>query len=95
MTPTIEDRFREFHENNPQVYTSLVELAQEARERGVRRLGIELLWARLRWHYLVEVEQGNEPFKLNDHFTSRYARLIIDNEADLADLFEIRKLRTA
>ncbi|MCP4448536.1 MAG: hypothetical protein GY811_24845 [Myxococcales bacterium] len=29
-------------------------------------------------------------FKLNNSYTSRYARLIVDREPDLADLFELR-----
>ena len=32
-------------------------------------------------------------FALNDHYRSRYARLIMEQEEDLRDLFEVRELR--
>ena len=31
-------------------------------------------------------------FKLNDHYTSRYARLIMEREPDLRGIFRTRKL---
>ena len=91
---TIDERFSEFHANNPGVYDELVALARRARARGHRRLGIELCFGALRWNRMVETT-GENGFKLNDHFTSRYARLIMAQEPDLAGFFETRVLRSA
>jgi hypothetical protein len=38
---------------------------------------------------------GDAGFKLNDHFTSRYARLLMQREPDLYGLFETRAVRAA
>lgn len=88
---TIQERFEEFHERHPEVYASLVQFTREAVKRGKRRIGIRLIWERVRWY--VEIEQGDAEFKLNDHFHSRYARLIQQQEPDLYGVFETRKLK--
>lgn len=36
----------------------------------------------------------DEQWKLNNNFTSRYARLLLENEPELEGLFEIRSLRS-
>jgi hypothetical protein len=91
---TIEERFREFHAANPDVYDELVRLARRARARGHRRMGIELCFGALRWNRFMQTT-GEGGFKLNDHFTSRYARLIQAQEPDLQGFFELRTLRSA
>jgi hypothetical protein len=35
---------------------------------------------------------GDEDYKLNNNFTSRYARLLMQHNADLAGFFEIRAM---
>ncbi len=91
---SIEQRFREFHENNPSVYTELVDMARKLHERGYTKLGIELIWSAFRWNRMMRTTADEYGFKLNDHFRSRYARLIMANEPDLADFFQVRTLRT-
>lgn len=87
---TIQVRFEAFHTANPFVYDKLVSLAREVKSKGRTQYGIESLFARLRWHY--EFETTGEQFKLNDHFTSRYARLIMEQESDLKGFFSTRQI---
>lgn len=91
---TIQERFEEFHRLNPQVYTKLVQLARDLKRKGFKRLGINCLWEVLRWHYLHEIGPtiDTSGFTLNDHYASRYARAIMQNEADLKDIFSTRTL---
>jgi hypothetical protein len=93
---TIEDRFANFHHQHPDVYTHLVRLARQARALGHQRIAIEMLWQVVRWERIVvglpDTEEGG--YKLNDHYRSRYARLIMTAEPDLEDLFETRTLRS-
>lgn len=43
---------------------------------------------------LVQIElKSKDPFKLNNNYTSHYARLVMNNESDLRDFFELRNLR--
>lgn len=91
---TIQQQFQEFHERNPWVYDRLVALARQLVSNGATRLGIGMLWEVLRWQYLLSTTDPNSDFKLNDHYRSRYVRLIRQQEADLAARFELRKLRS-
>lgn len=91
---SIQERFEDFHAANPQVYAGLVRLARQAVDRGHQRIGIELLFAVLRWEHMMTTTRESG-FKLNDHFTSRYARLIMEREPDLEGFFETRKLKAA
>ena len=90
---SIDTRFAEFHAANPHVYAQLVSLARQAHRRGYRRIGIELLFSALRWRSMMRTTADEYGFKLNDHFTSRYARLIMAREPDLVGLFALRTLR--
>ena len=89
----IQARFEAFHEANPHIYRNLVWLAREHVLAGVHRLSIDYLYHVIRWRMFVET-RSPELFKLNDHFTSRYARLIEGREPDLRGLFACRRLRS-
>lgn len=89
---SIQTRFEKFHEENPHVYEELVKLARVAKERGRARFSIDMIYQVVRWNRFI---QTNDPaFKLNDHYRSRYARLIMDQEKDLSGMFEIRELKS-
>jgi hypothetical protein len=83
-------RFEIFHRENPHVYRLLTDLARRWKiATGGQNLGIRTLWEQLRWQ-LATATTGVD-YKLNDHFTSFYARLIEHQEPDLRGLFELRK----
>lgn len=92
FAPSIQERFEAFHQAHPEVYEYLVRLCYNLQDRGFQRYGIRSMWERARWHFHVERQMGDE-FKLNDHFPSRYARLIVAEHPDLAGFFELRELR--
>lgn len=88
---TIQERFESFHTTNPGVYQALVALVMEMRQRGVRRYGMKGLFEILRWRYAMRT-QGDE-YKLNNIFTSRYTRKMVEEYAELRDFFELRELK--
>lgn len=83
-------QFERFHRAHPEVYKVLVHLARTATSNGIKRLGIAMLWERLRWEFTVG-EQSGADYKLNNNWRSFYARLIMEQEADLAGIFETRR----
>lgn len=89
---TIGDRFTRFHADNPKVYEALVRLARIAKSKGHKTVGMKMLFEVVRWEVYLETTDPN--FKLNNVFTSRYARLIMKQEKDLADFFETRELKS-
>ena len=88
----LEAKFWEFHTQNPEVFRKLRELALQMRRRGLEQYSIKSLFEVLRWHHALET---NDPsgFKLNNNYTSFYARLLMEQEPDLKDFFELRTLR--
>lgn len=92
-TRTIAERFWEFHRANPWVYDALVKLTRDWLALGHERIGIGMLFEVLRWER-GQTTVGDE-FKLNNTYRSRYVRLIIRREPDLASAFETRELKAA
>ena len=89
----IEQDFWRYDRENPKVYRMIVNLARTVRAAGYEHYSMDAIFHRLRWHYNIE-NKSTEPFVLNDHFTSFYARLVMSREPDLADFFSIRKQRS-
>jgi hypothetical protein len=82
-------RFLEFHAANPHVYERLRDLALYVKRQG-KKVGIRLLWERLRWDLEVEVDRLEEGPRLNDHFPPFYARKLMAEVPQLAGFFETR-----
>lgn len=91
---SIRERFTTFHNGNPKVYREIVGIARQMKARGVQKMGISLIFERLRWLHFIEV-QTDEGFKLSNDFRAEYARLIMNREPDLEGFFETRALRRA
>lgn len=88
---SIAERFEDFHRDNPQVYAELLKLAKRAAARGCTRLGIKCLWESVRYNLSVST-YSPDGYKLNNDFTARYARLLMEQEPELAGLFETRAM---
>ena len=87
---TPEARFDDFHRLNPHVYSDLRDLCHQVRRAGVARFGIRTVWERLRWKARFETTRPASDYRLNDHYTPFYARLLMQ-EPELAGLFETRE----
>lgn len=87
----IQRRFEKFNRENPAVYDKLVELALSAKANGHKRLGIKALIERARWYYTIEVN-SNESFKINNDYSSRFARKMMKEIPALRGFFRLREL---
>lgn len=94
---SIAERFRKFDEANPWIAEALVRLARDwvVRHGDDARIGIKMLFEVLRWQWHMSVVDTGEPYRLNNDFTSRYARKIMEEHSDLEGVFETRRLRAA
>lgn len=87
---TTAARFDEFHRANPDVYRTLVRLAREwVNSTGRSKVGIGALYEVARWQ--IAIATNDPDFKLNNDFRAYFARMIMTQEPDLADLFELRR----
>lgn len=92
---SIEARFVAYHAEHPDVYVKLRELGRDLIERGYKRLGIGMLWETLRYFTMLGADVPDEDrFRLNDHYRSRYARLLMEQEPEFVGVFELRELRS-
>lgn len=88
----IAKAFRKFHAENPDVYRELVILSKKLLSAGRDRYGIKALFEIIRFHRAIRTT--DPAFKINNNFSSLYARLIMKDYPELEDFFEIR-VRTA
>lgn len=88
---TIEERFIEFHHDNPRVYDELVRAARlYKRQTGRGKCGMSLLFGRVRWVLAMETDSA-DGFRLNNNYASFYSRLIMAQEPDLEGMFDTRR----
>lgn len=88
---TLREKFEEFHDNNPEVYQQLVNLALDLKRRGRTKYGIKGLFEVVRWHRAMSTT-ASDGFKLNNNHTAYYARMIMDNFNELDGFFHLRKV---
>ena len=86
--------FREFDRNNPRVFSLLKTFSRAARKTGRKRMGIRMIWERMRWEIMITTTDSERDYKLNNNYTSRYARKLMAECNDLDGMFEIRELRS-
>ena len=87
----LERQFWVFHLNHPEVYTALVYFAKQWRERRGpdAHCGIKALYERARWEIWLDL--SNDPPKLSNNHTAFYARLIMQRNPDLEEIFRLKR----
>lgn len=99
---TIQEKFELFHAANPHVYEMYLHFTKELLLLGHRRISPRFILERIRWEMMAPTIKtpgigwhvaAGRAFKINDHFSSRYARLLIAKHSKFALIFEIRELR--
>ena len=89
---SIGERFDRFHTDNPWVYRALESLCEGWLAQGHKRVGVKQMFEVVRWQYGMKTT-GDGGFRVNNDFTSRYARMLIEQHPEWADAIETRRLR--
>jgi hypothetical protein len=63
----------------------------DAWNAGFDRYSARTIIEIIRWHH--HVERGNREFKVNDHWSPRLSRWVMNRHAKLAGFFELRELK--
>lgn len=90
---TIDDAFKAFHRLNPHIFLELRDRALRLLRVGHKTYGIKCIIEAVRYDYTIRT-RGSE-FKINNNYTSRYARLLMDEVPELDGFFRTRELKTA
>lgn len=98
---TIDERFAKFHENNPQVFNLIVKEARLALKQGMDKFSVRQICEYVRWH--IQLHTKDDPmfskskgekvkFKINNDYSSRYARLLLERYPEFAGKIELREI---
>lgn len=90
---SIDERFLDFHRQNPHVYRGLRKLALQMKRAGHTRWSTKAAFEVLRWQWALAT-QSADGFKLSNDYTAPYARLLMQQEPEL-DGFFVTKERTS
>ncbi|MER6010146.1 hypothetical protein [Streptomyces bluensis] len=82
-----------FHTAHPLAFEALEELTAQRVAAGGGQIDIKALFEPLRWSLLHM--SRSEPCRLNNNYTSRYARLLCARHPERAGAFQQRSLRTS
>lgn len=88
----IDAAFREFDAQHPEVFDLFADYARRAKQAGHDHYSADAILHRIRWFH--HIDRGNREFKLNNNFTSRYARKLIEHDPEFAGFFELRVLKS-
>lgn len=94
MPLTTEEKFHQYHLDNPTVYTELVSIARQwVARQGKRTVGIDMFFSVLRWERGIRTTDQNSVFKISNNYKPHYARMIMSRNPDLSGIFELHKLK--
>lgn len=90
---SIDAQFARFDAAHPEVYELFQRFSGELLGRGRAHYSADAILHRIRWHYAVNVDHDGG-FKINNNFSSRYARKLAADDQRFAEFFEFRVLRS-
>ena len=85
----LQEEFNAYHKRSPQIYQKLKTLALRLKRVGASTYGMKALFEILRFNALL---QSDKKFKLQNNHAPYYARLLMQQEPQLAGFFYTREL---
>lgn len=86
------ERFLDFHNENPQVAQMIVSELHRAIIANIKKVSIKTIIGKIRWDMTISTH-SHDGFKINDAYTSLYARLILEDYPHFKSLFECREVK--
>lgn len=93
-TPSIQEQFEAFHRRHPDVFELFRRYAWDLRHAGRKRFGAKAIMERIRWDRMTSsAGDPAEVAKIPNNYTSRYVRLLIEQDGSFAGFFRLARLR--
>lgn len=89
---SIDEAFKKYHAENPQVYDMFKEQVLRAVRRKREKVSANAIINWIRWEVSLDI-RTKETYKINDHYSSRYARLFVMEHPHYEHMFEFREIR--
>lgn len=91
---TVQTRFEEYHERNPEVFELFVQFTREVMRSGYEHYGAWATFQRIRWHIDMETHQ-RDGFKISNDYISRYVRMLETVFPEYSGFYKTRPLKVA
>ena len=83
-----------FIAENPHIWRQFRLLAVKLKAKGIERWGAKAIWEVLRFELALKAQTTGEKYALNNNYTSRFARKLMEEEPEeFAGFFETRTLK--
>lgn len=79
--------FKQYDQENPQIYTEFKKLAFQLINRGYNHIGAKQIFEVIRWNTMVS---GNDGFKVNNNYAPDYSRKFENEHPNYAGIFRKR-----
>jgi hypothetical protein len=89
-SPVLLKLFKDWNNENPQVYDLFLKYSLEAKKSGRKRFSGWMIANRIRWYTTIETT-GND-FKLSNDFIALFTRLVIFKNPEFEGFFQLKKL---
>lgn len=90
MANRIDNAFQAFHDANPGVWELFQKFTFELISKKFKHYSADAVCHQIRWH--TAVITNDRDFKLNNNYTSRYARLFHKAHSQHSNFFRTRSL---
>lgn len=88
IEPHVVEGFWKFHQENPEVFGLFKALCDDVRNAGKTKYGAKAVMEVVRWK--VNVYTHGDEFKINNNYTSCYARLLMIEDPSFDGFFQLR-----
>lgn len=90
---TLQERFEEFHAENPKIYKLFKKYAKDALKRGHTKLSGWFIVNIIRWE--EGVDSTGSGFKIQNDYIALYTRKFIEDHPKHAEFFNIKRMTRA
>ena len=90
MTVLVQ-KFKEYHDKNPQVFEMFKRFSQEAKQAGFKKFSAKAVFERMRWY--TDIETKGEPFKLSNNYHAYYARKLMEEVPEFDGFFRTKMIQ--
>jgi hypothetical protein len=88
--PTLDEQFERYDRENPRIYRAFCRYTIQVIEAR-RKCAAKTVMERIRWDTIIS---GNDRWKINNNYSSRYARKFMRNYPQYDGFFATRELRS-
>ena len=90
---SIQERFKRFDQAHPEIYDEFRIIAHDLLRRGRGHYGSKAILEVIRYQRMLSGKSETEPFKINNTYSSRYARKLMEDDDRFRVFFEVRELK--